>query len=136
MQGGWPYLYPVVLEVTGKHVTGNGAYAATLCELAEQAGPEAVIEAIRAVGLAMAPIKPNLRAIAFGVEDAIRRPPKGRDLAVQIKAALDVREAEDKRVRQADAAVHRRRRAEQLAEAAAAVPEEAWEALKREVKSE
>lgn len=81
---GWAYLYPVVVELTGKHAA-HGKYAETLCELAEQAGPDAVVAAMRAVAEKMAPVLPDIRALAFGVNDAIRRPPSGRDIASAVQ---------------------------------------------------
>ncbi|NJD28880.1 MAG: hypothetical protein FIA92_11360 [Chloroflexi bacterium] len=96
---GWPYLYPIVVELTGKHAP-QGKYAEMLCELAEQAGPDAVVSAMRAVADRLAPVKPDLRALAFGANDAIRRPPSGRDIASVVQdeqeRAYKARKAEER----------------------------------------
>jgi hypothetical protein len=113
---GWAYIYPVVVEVTGRHASGGGRFAETLCELAQQAGPEKVMEAIRAVGVAMAPVKPDLRAVAFAVNDALRMPPSGRDLAQRIGAAVAEREAQAATRRKKAEEATRLQRAERLAD--------------------
>lgn len=110
VQGGWPYLYPVVVELTGKHVP-HGKFANDLCELAEQAGPEVVVAAMRAVAASMAPVKPDIRALAFGVNDAIRRPPSGREVAGVVQDEQERAYTARKAAERAQARLDRQRRA-------------------------
>lgn len=112
-EGAWPYLYTVAVELTGKHVA-QGKFADDLCELVVQAGPEPVIAAMRAVAEAMAPVKPDMRALSFGVSNLLRKPPSGKDVAAVISSEDEARRAE--RIRKAG--VYRRERL--LAESAAA----------------
>ena len=107
---GWPYLYPVVVELTGKHAP-HGKYAETLCELAEQAGPDVVVAAMRAVADRMAPVRPDLRALTFGVNDALRRPPSGRDIAGVVADEQERAYAARKAAERSEARRDRQRRA-------------------------
>lgn len=112
---GWAYLYPVVVELTGKHVA-HGKFANDLCELAEQAGPEVVVTAMRAVAAKMAPVKPDIRALAWGVNDAIRRPPSGREVASVVQDEQERAYTARKAAERAQARLDRQRRAMALVE--------------------
>jgi hypothetical protein len=115
VQGGWAYLYPVVVELTGKHVS-QGKFANDLCELAEQAGPDVVVAAMRAVAEKMAPVRPDIRALAFGVNDAIRRPPSGREVASVVQDEQERAYKARKDAERAQARLDRQRRAMALIE--------------------
>ena len=112
---GWAYLYPVAVELTGKHAPA-GKFAEILCGLAEEAGPEVVIAAMRAVADAKAPIRPNLSTLAWGVENALRRPPPGRQIASAVQDEQERAYTARKAAERAQAKVDRQRRALALVE--------------------
>ena len=98
------------MELTGKHVA-QGKYAEMLCELAEQAGPEVVMAAMRAVAEKMAPVKPDIRALAFGTNDAIRRPPSGREIASVVQDEQERAYTARKAAERSQARIDRQKRA-------------------------
>lgn len=110
---GWAYLYPVVVELTGKHVA-HGKFASDLCDLAAQAGPEIVVAAMRAVAEGMAPVRPDIRALAFGVNDALRRPPPGRQIASVVQDEQERVATARKAAERTQARADRQRRALEL----------------------
>jgi hypothetical protein len=112
---GWAYLYPVAVELTGKHAAA-GKFAEILCELAAEAGPEVVVAAMQAVADAKAPIRPNLSTLAWGVENALRRPPPGRQIASAVADEQERVYTARKAAERTQAKADRQRRAMALVE--------------------
>jgi hypothetical protein len=92
----WTELAPVIAELTGRlHFNRLSGTGSMLVEDAEEFGTPRVIATMRAVAGAME-AKPDLRALAFGVRNALRPPPDGKVIAAAERAA-DEKRASDRR---------------------------------------
>jgi len=90
----WLELGPVVVELTGRLYSDPFSGLATmLVEDAKDFGTSRVIETMRAVAAAMG-VRPDLRALAFGVRHALRPPPDAKAVTAAEREVADKRSFE------------------------------------------